>query len=100
MKLSPTCVLKYAMLSFQGCMPCIFVIFVVTSTSMQTRVLHVADFRDLVISLSPCLLLFLCHVFMLFQRDLCLFRAWSVRMFWAYGCSLSIHAFVCIYGVQ
>src|SRR4051812_36311390 len=36
--------------SLQGCMPCIFVILMVTSTSMQTRVLIVADFRDLVFS--------------------------------------------------
>ena len=42
-----TCVLGYAMPSLQGCMPCIFVINVVTSTSMQTRLRDVADF-------SPC----------------------------------------------
>ena len=52
MNLSPTCVLKYAMPSLQGCMPCIFVISVVTSTSMQTRLRNVSDFRDLVISLK------------------------------------------------
>ena len=34
--------------SFQGCMPCIFVISVLTSTSMQTRPHNVSDFRDLV----------------------------------------------------
>ena len=47
MPLSSTCVLLYAMPSLQGCMPCIFVISVVTSTSMQTRLRDVADF-------SPC----------------------------------------------
>ena len=52
MNLSPTCVLNYAMPSLQGCMPCIFVISVVTSTSMQTRPRNVSDFRDLVFSLS------------------------------------------------
>ena len=34
MSRSSTCVLLYAMPSLQGCMPCIFVISVVTSTSM------------------------------------------------------------------
>ena len=52
MGMSSTCVLLYAMLSFQWCMPCIFVISVVTSTSMQTRLRNVSDFRDLVISPS------------------------------------------------
>ena len=33
-------------------MPCIFVISVVTSTSMQSRLRNVSDFRDLVISLK------------------------------------------------
>ena len=37
MGMSSTCVLLYAMPSLQWCMPCIFVISVVTSTSMQTR---------------------------------------------------------------
>ena len=32
---------------FTGCTPCIFVIFVVTSTSMQSSVIVDADFRDL-----------------------------------------------------
>ena len=52
MILSSTCVLKNVMPSLQGCMPCIFVISVVTSTSMQTRLRNVSDFRDLVISPS------------------------------------------------
>ena len=47
MAMSSTCVLGYAMPSLQGCMPCIFVINVVTSTSMQTRHRDVAVF-------SPC----------------------------------------------
>ena len=46
MGMSPTCVLNYAMPSFQGCMPRIFVISVVTSTSMQIRLRNVSDFRD------------------------------------------------------
>ena len=47
MILSSTCVLYNAIPSLQGCMPCIFVINMVTSTIMQTRLLDVADF-------SPC----------------------------------------------
>ena len=47
MNLSPTCVLNYAMSYLQRCLPCIFVINVVTSTSMQTRLRDIADF-------SPC----------------------------------------------
>ena len=50
-----TCVLIYAMSSFQGCMPCIFVINVVTSTSMQTRLCNVADFSPCsAVILMPC----------------------------------------------
>ena len=45
--LSSTCVLLNAMPSLQGCMPCIFVIFVVTNTSMQSSLLNDADFSDL-----------------------------------------------------
>ena len=52
MGMSSTCVLMYAMPSLQRCMPCIFVISVVTSTSIQTRPRNVSDFRDLVISPS------------------------------------------------
>ena len=44
MRLMSSCVLIYDMSSLQWCMPCIFVINVVTSTSMQTRLLAVADF--------------------------------------------------------
>ena len=47
MRLMSTCVLIYAMSSLQRCLTCIFVINVVTSTSMQTRHRDVADF-------SPC----------------------------------------------
>ena len=46
MGMSSTCVLLYAMPSFQRCIPCIFVISVVTSTSMQSRLHNVSDFRD------------------------------------------------------
>ena len=42
--LSPTCELNYDMSSLQRYLPCIFVINVVTSTSMQTRLRDIADF--------------------------------------------------------
>ena len=58
MRLMSTGVLIYAMSSLHRCLPCIFVINVVTSTSMQTRHRGVTDF-------SPCsaVILMLCkHV--------------------------------------
>ena len=52
---SSTCVLNYAMPSLQGYLPCIFVINVVTSTSMQTRHRDVADFSPCsAVILMPC----------------------------------------------
>ena len=55
MSMRSTCVLIYAMPSLQRCMPCIFVIFVVTSTSMQTRHRDVADFSPCsAVILMPC----------------------------------------------
>ena len=55
MYLSPTCVLNYAMASLQRCLPCIFVINVVTSTSMQTRLRDNADFSPCsAVILMPC----------------------------------------------
>ena len=47
MDLSSTCVLGYAMPSLQGCMPCIFLINVVTSTCMQSSSRDIADIKDL-----------------------------------------------------
>ena len=43
-RLMSTCVLIYVMSSLQRCLPCTFVIIVVTSTSMQTRHRDVTDF--------------------------------------------------------
>ena len=64
MGMCSTCVLMYAMPSLQRCMPCIFVISVVTRTSMQIRLRNVSVFRDLVILLSvTAVILLLCiHV--------------------------------------
>ena len=80
MGMSYTCVLFYAMPSFQGCIPCIFVISVVTSTSMKTRLRNVSDFRDLVISLSlSAVILLPCkldaterymHILEMFSKDI------------------------------
>ena len=46
MSRSSTCVLMYAMPYLQRCMTCIFVISLMTSTSMQTRLRDVSVFRD------------------------------------------------------
>ena len=55
MYLSPTCVLIYAMPYLHRCLPCIFVVNVVTSTSMQTRLRDVADFSPRSAAfLMPC----------------------------------------------
>ena len=64
MGMSSTGVLIYAMPYLQRCMPCFFVIYVVTSTSMQTRLRDVSDFRDLVIlpSVTAVILLPCMHV--------------------------------------
>ena len=47
------CVLLRVLSSFQRCNPCIFVMCVVTSVSLQSGALANSVFRDLVISLSP-----------------------------------------------
>ena len=64
MGMSSTGVLIYAMPSLQRCMPCIFVICVVTSTSMQTRLRDVSVFRDLGFSpsVTPVIFLLCTHV--------------------------------------
>ena len=55
MYLSPTCELNYAMSFLQRNLPCIFVINVVTSTSMQTRLRVNADFSPCsAVILMPC----------------------------------------------
>ena len=55
MRLMSTCVLNYAMSSLQRCLPCFFVINVVTSISMQTRHRDVVDFSPCsAVILMPC----------------------------------------------
>ena len=99
MGMSSTGVLIYDIPSLHRCMPCIFVIYVVTSTSMQTRLRDVSVFRDLGFLLSLLLLLFWCHVSMCLRWDPCFFWVCLVRMFCRYSCSLSIHAPVWNYWV-
>ena len=81
MCMSSTCVLSYVMPSLQRCLSCIFVINVVTRTSMQTRLRDIAGFRDLGFSQFFCLLLFWCHVNLMLQWYPCLFWDTSVRCF-------------------
>ena len=55
MRLMSSCVLKYVMSSLQMFLPCIFVINVVTSTSMQTRLRDIVDFSPCsAVILMPC----------------------------------------------
>ena len=88
MGMSSTCVLLYAMPSLQWRMPCISVISVVASTSMQTRLRDVADF-------SPCsaVILMPCKLDAT-VRSMLILRYFSKDVY-----ALSIHAPVCNYGV-
>ena len=99
MGMSSTGVLIYAMPYLQRSMPCNFVIYVVTSTSMQTRLRDVSVFRDFGFYQVLYLLLFCCNVSMCLQWDPCFFWVCSLRMCCRYSCALSIHAHVCNYGV-
>ena len=53
MPMCSTYVLLRVLLSFERCNPCIFVMCVVSSASLQSEALGNSDFRDLVIPLSP-----------------------------------------------
>ena len=94
---SSTFVLVYAMPSLQGCMPCIFVINVVTSTSMQTRHRDVADFSPCsAVILMPCKLDATersMHILRYFSKDvlniwLCSIHSCSCLKLWS---SLACH---------
>ena len=55
MRLMSTCVLIYAMPYFHRCYPCIFVICVLSASSLLSRVLAVADFSPCsAVILMPC----------------------------------------------
>ena len=77
MGMSPTCVLMYAMSYLQRCMPCIFVISVVTSKSMQTRLRDISDFRDLVILLSVTAIILLLCIHVATERSMFILRYFS-----------------------
>ena len=77
MGMSSAGVLIYAMPSLQRCMPCIFVIYVVTSTSMQTRLRDVSDFRDLVITKSVTAVILLLCIHVATERSMLLLGMFS-----------------------
>ena len=77
MSMSSTCVLMFAMPSLQRCMPCIFVISVVTSTSMQIRLRNVFDFRDLVILLSVTAVILLLCIHVATERSMLILEMFS-----------------------
>ena len=70
--MSSTCVLMYAMPSLQRWMPCIFLIYVVTSTSMQTRLRDVSDFRDINFAKSVTAVILLLCIHMATDRSMLL----------------------------
>ena len=77
-------------------MPCIFVISVVTRTSVQTRLRNVSDFRDLNFCLSA--VIFMPYVHVATVRSMLLLSMFSKDDLdiWL---DLSIHAPACIFGV-
>ena len=83
MRLMSTCILIYDMPSLKMCLPSIFVINVVTSTSMQTRLRDITDF-------SPCsaVILMPCkldaaerskHILRYFSKDVLNMWLWSIH---------------------
>ena len=88
MRLMSTGVLIYVMSSLHRCLPCIFVISVVTSTSMQTRLRNVAVF-------SPCsaVILMPCKHYAT-ERSMLILRYFSKDVLNIWLCS--IHSFPCL----
>ena len=82
------------MTSIQWCNPCIFMCHVVTSTSMQSRVLDVADFNDLMISAKSESATLCCHVNLMLQVNPCIILRCLVRMFCRSYYALSIRSIV------
>ena len=92
MRLMSKCVLIYAMPSFQGCIPCIFVSCVLTVSSLLSRVVAVAVFlTDFVI--------FCCYINMLLLIILCIIWRCPINMFWSTCHALSIHTLGCNYSL-
>ena len=77
MGMSSTCVFMYAMPSLERCMPCIFVIYVVTSTSMQTRLRNVSVFRDSDFSKSVTAVILLLCIHVATERSMLILRIFS-----------------------
>ena len=90
-----TCFRSIFMPYLQWYNPCIFMCTVVTSISMQGRVLAVADFSDLMISAKSVTVTLCCHVNLMLQVNPCVIWRCSVRMFCRSCYALSIHAIVC-----
>ena len=97
MGMNSTCVLYYTMPSLQRCLPCSFVINVVTRTSMQTRLRDVPDFSpSFVVILMPCKLDAIersMHILRYFSKDvlniwLCYINSWPCFQLWS---SLACH---------
>ena len=83
MRLMSTRVLIYAMCSLQRCLPCIFVINVVTSTSMQIRLRDVTDFSTCsAVIVMPCKLVATkrsMHIFRYFSKGV--LNIWSSSIY-------------------
>ena len=77
MGMSSIGVLLYAMPSFQWCMPCIFVFYVLTSTSMQTRLRNVSDFSDSDFSKSVTAVILLLCIHVATERSMLLLEMFS-----------------------
>ena len=92
MGLMSSSVLIYAMPSFQGCHPCIFVICVLSASSLLIGVLVVVVFLTASV-------IFCCYVNMLLQVISCIIWRCSINMFWCTCHPLSIHALGCNYSL-
>ena len=97
MRLMSTCVLIYVMSSLQWCHQCIFVINVVTSTSMQTRHHDVTDFSPCsAVILMPCKLVATersMHILRYFRKGVLNMRLLSIHSWpcWQLWSSLACH---------
>ena len=75
--------------------PCILICPVVTSTSMQNRVLAIADISDLMISAKSEPAILCCHVNLVLLMNPCIIWRYSIRMFCSSYYDLYIDALVC-----
>ena len=81
MGMSSTGVLSYAMLYLQRFMPCIFVIYLVTSTSMQTRLRDVSVFRDWIFTKSVTAVILLLCIHVATERSMLLLGMFNKNVF-------------------